>query len=161
MSNFLCSRKPWGFGSLTRVAKMNRIPDVIAKVVLYIIRSRNELLVFEHVDVDAGIQVPKGTIESDETPAHAAKRELFEETGLRANASLHALGTLTHYDELWHLYSMTANADAPNEWVHKVSGVGDDNGMQFRFFWLPLMPTPRLIGGQGKGLQFLESIGEE
>jgi 8-oxo-dGTP pyrophosphatase MutT (NUDIX family) len=133
---------------------------VIGKVLVYVIRAR-ELLVFGHVDVDAGIQVPKGTIESDETPPDAAKRELFEETGLRANTSLHAIGTLAHYDELWHFYSMSANADAPNVWLHKVSGVGDDNGMQFRFFWLPLTPTPRLIGGQGKGLQFLESIGEE
>jgi putative (di)nucleoside polyphosphate hydrolase len=131
----------------------------VVKVLVYVVRAR-ELLVFEHVDVDAGIQVPKGTIESDETPAHAAKRELFEEAGLRANASLRIIGTLTQPDELWHFFSMTADASASNEWLHQVSGVGDDNGMRFRFFWLPLAPAPELAGRQDKGLQFLESIGE-
>ena len=41
-----------------------------------------ELLVFEHVDVPAGVQVPAGTVEPGEDVRVAAIRELMEETGI-------------------------------------------------------------------------------
>lgn len=125
---------------------------------MYVVRFRNallELLVFEHVDVEAGMQVPKGTVEHDETLEHAAKRELFEETGLRANNTLRFIGTLERFGEQWNFFAMTTDTQTLNEWQHNVGGVGEDNGMRFRFFWLPLTPTPELAGKQSDGLQFL------
>ena len=41
-----------------------------------------ELLVFEHVGVPSGIQIPAGTVEPGEDVRHAALRELREETGV-------------------------------------------------------------------------------
>jgi 8-oxo-dGTP pyrophosphatase MutT (NUDIX family) len=41
-----------------------------------------ELLVFEHTDVPAGVQVPAGTVEPGEDVRAAALRELVEETGI-------------------------------------------------------------------------------
>ena len=46
------------------------------------ITHENRLLVFEHVNSDAGIQVPAGTVEADEAPELAVMREASEETGL-------------------------------------------------------------------------------
>jgi 8-oxo-dGTP pyrophosphatase MutT (NUDIX family) len=44
-----------------------------------------ELLVFEHVGIPAGVQVPAGTVEADEDVRDAALRELVEETGIVAD----------------------------------------------------------------------------
>ena len=41
-----------------------------------------ELLVFDHVGVPSGIQIPAGTVEPGEDVRHAALRELVEETGV-------------------------------------------------------------------------------
>ena len=58
--------------------------EIVQKVTAFIIRERNgikELLVFKHPT--AGIQIPAGTVEADENIETAAKRETYEETGLR------------------------------------------------------------------------------
>jgi 8-oxo-dGTP pyrophosphatase MutT (NUDIX family) len=44
-----------------------------------------ELLVFEHVGLPSGVQVPAGTVEAGEDVRAAAIRELVEETGIVAN----------------------------------------------------------------------------
>lgn len=57
--------------------------SVIEKVTLFITRespSGKQLLMFQHPN--AGIQLPAGTVEIDETPEQAAYREAYEETGL-------------------------------------------------------------------------------
>lgn len=43
-----------------------------------------ERLVFDHIDDDAGVQIPAGTVEQGKDIQVAAKRELMEETGVRA-----------------------------------------------------------------------------
>ncbi len=55
----------------------------VEKVSAFITQARNgvkELLVFKHPT--AGIQIPAGTVEKDEEPETAVKRETTEETGL-------------------------------------------------------------------------------
>jgi 8-oxo-dGTP pyrophosphatase MutT (NUDIX family) len=58
---------------------------MIEKVSAFILRSRNnepEILIFEHPR--AGLQIPAGTVELNESPEEALYREVFEETGLKA-----------------------------------------------------------------------------
>ncbi|UQN05035.1 NUDIX domain-containing protein [Deinococcus sp. QL22] len=51
--------------------------------VLCLVHGGQKLLVFDHADApDAGVQVPAGGLEMGETPAEAAVRELWEESGL-------------------------------------------------------------------------------
>jgi len=57
--------------------------QVIEKVTAFITRPSphgSELLLFQHPN--AGIQIPAGTVEANETPVDAASREAAEETGL-------------------------------------------------------------------------------
>ena len=66
---------------------------VIEKVTAFITRGegdRRELLLFEHPS--AGIQIPAGTVDRDETPEAAALREATEETGLAGLAIRQYLG---------------------------------------------------------------------
>lgn len=66
---------------------------MLGKVTAFILRTApagDELLLFKHPY--AGIQIPAGTIEPDETPEIAVRREAAEETGLTAFASVQALG---------------------------------------------------------------------
>ncbi|ODR81330.1 DNA mismatch repair protein MutT, partial [Haladaptatus sp. W1] len=66
------------------------------KAYAYITRSGaqfRQLLVFEHANKDAGVQVPKGTIEDGEDPREAVVREVREESGLTEFASIRPLST--------------------------------------------------------------------
>ena len=62
---------------------------IIEKVTAFIIRKSkdgNDLLLFEHPN--AGIQIPAGTVEDQETPEKAIIREVAEETGLTGSINL-------------------------------------------------------------------------
>lgn len=50
-------------------------------------------LVFEHVDSEAGIQVPAGPVKDGEAPEVAVMREAREETGLDGLRFVSELGT--------------------------------------------------------------------
>ena len=142
---------------------------MIAKVIAYITRQRNgiaELLVFEHVDVDAGVQVPKGTMEPNETLEAAVIREVREETGLTSFESMSHLGAMIQppfaggvESEEWCFFAMTVDGSTPDAWVHRVGGKGEDEGMRFRYYWLPL--EIELAGRQGNGLHLLSHIVHE
>lgn len=116
---------------------------VTKKVWAYIVRPRPddvELLVFDHMDEDAGVQIPAGTVEPDENVEIAVKRELLEESGLRINSFQRLAISELDWNGVniqAHLFAAWAPPGLANEWVHQVSGDGDDNGMRFRYYWLP------------------------
>lgn len=125
---------------------------MIKKVWAYIVRehaSEIELLVFEHVHVDAAIQIPGGTVEPNEDWQDAVQREVWEEAGVR----LEAFTLLGIFERLWegeplqaHLLAAWAPSHFQNEWVHQGTGNGEDANMQFRFYWLPRAEWQKVCG---------------
>lgn len=93
-----------------------------------------EVLAFSHPL--AGFQFVKGTIEKGETPSDAAKRELFEESGLVCLEPLELLGSVPMGLDLtpWHFY-VWHSTGLPDTWSHDTS---DDQGHNFAFFWHPI-----------------------
>ncbi len=138
-----------------------------AKVIAYITRQRGsetQLLVFEHVDFpEAGVQVPKGTVEPGEAIEHAARREVCEETGLTQLDGLCYIGAMIQpplavggESEEWNFFAMTVDGNVADEWIHHVGGKGEDEGMRFHYFWLPLNPSLELAGRLHDGFGFLK-----
>jgi 8-oxo-dGTP pyrophosphatase MutT (NUDIX family) len=100
--------------------------------------ATTEILVCEHPL--AGIQLVKGSIEANETPAAAAQRELLEEAGLVG----HIIADLGEWDaralgQVWSFQRCCVDRPARDEWVHRTA---DDGGHDFRLFWHPLDIDP-------------------
>ncbi len=123
----------------------------VDKVCAYITRNRDdshtrELLVFEGPEHD-GLQVPKGTIEDDETPREALHREVQEETGL---ATLQSPSHLV--SDVWtrrrsppkryrrHFFQATVDHHR-DEWTHVVTGDGEEVGLEFECMWVEVPPA--------------------
>jgi 8-oxo-dGTP diphosphatase len=141
------------------------MPTVMRKVVAYITWNER-LLVFSHPDFpEAGIQVPAGTIEPGESPAEAAMREAFEETGLPRLTLVAPLGegmrdvTPFGKDELHHRYffHLRCVETPPETWRHWEEFSSDGGArVAFDFFWAALPDdVPPLIAGHDAYLSAL------
>lgn len=106
------------------------VMQLIEKVTMFITRSTEhgvDLLLFEHPF--AGIQIPAGTVEHDETPEQAALREAHEESGLAALVQREYLGyTEDHFNGHHRLILEPAKAyarpDATSfDWAHFRKGL--------------------------------------
>ena len=140
------------------------------KVMAYVLRpcagsGGHELLVFAHRDQpEAGVQVPAGTVEPGEAIEAAARRELAEESGLRpeqvrlmtkvAEADEAAPGEAQHR----HVFAFEPASPLPDRWAHTVRGGGEDAGLVFECFWLPVTAGLKLAGGQER---YLHLVGRE
>jgi len=145
---------------------MNEIKSV-PKSLAYITHG-SELLVFKQPDFpEAGIQVPKGTIDDGETPFQTIEREIVEETGLTDTEFVQFLGD-THRDmsdfdksiiEHRHFFHFTLTGEKKNEWTHyELFDSDSKEPILFSFFWIPINNAPEiLIADHG---QFLHKIGE-
>ena len=139
---------------------------VVEKVVAYVTRD-NYLLVFRHVDFDAGIQVPAGTLEPGESPRDGVLRESQEETGLDGLVVRRFLGT-RDYDmscyglaELHRRYyfHLECTGDTPSIWRHFESHPSGcpSKRIEFELYWVRLPDqAPELAGFQGDLLGELE-----
>ncbi|MDX1689345.1 MAG: NUDIX domain-containing protein [Candidatus Promineifilaceae bacterium] len=120
----------------------------IQKAVAYI-TCREHLLVFRQPESpEAGIQVPAGTIEPDESPARAVLREAHEETGLDDLAIRTSLGTCDFQFErpsgqrervrrhYFHLECHTA--DVTRRWIHleQNPSEGLPDPIPFELYWV-------------------------
>lgn len=128
-----------------------RRKGLIHKALAYVVRdskSEKQLLVFEHPKTK-NIEVVRGTVDQGESSLQTAERELFEEAGLSLKAQRRLgfesifmksgpfrQGPLEH--QLYECFLFDGSRVEKNEWVHQVSGGGGDEGMKFRFFWIPL-----------------------
>lgn len=131
---------------------MDPVATVVPKACAYIIRDAEELLVFEGPDHE-GLQIPKGTVESDEHPREAVRREINEESGLRPPASPQRLAT-----DIWqrrasppryylrHFFHV-AVSESRDRWTHTVTGEGSERGLEYDFSWVELPPAEEFALG--------------
>lgn len=138
---------------------MNELPTRKNKVVAYI-TSGDQLLVFSQPNgVDAGIQVPAGTMELGETPDAAVLREAFEETGLTGLEIASFLGEREidarkygknelHQSYFFHL---RCTQPAPEQWEHEENHPHGSSTEQiiFALYWVNLGEAPELAAEQG------------
>ncbi|WP_172373253.1 NUDIX hydrolase [Sporosarcina jiandibaonis] len=137
------------------------------KVLAYITRGEEpdwEILVFQQKDnPDAGIQVPGGTIESDELIIDALYREIEEETGItRENLELKGKVIKNKYfpehkNKIYErtIFHLSYIGDNDKKWEHIVKGNGKDEGMTFCHRFVPIDQIPELAGNQDEAINFL------
>lgn len=115
----------------------------VQKACAYVTRGGSEMLVFEGPSHD-GLQIPKGTVESWETPREALYREVVEESGLATFGDVERLVT-----DVWtrresppkryvrHFYHVRVH-EPRDAWTHTVTGTGPERGAEFAFSWVDL-----------------------
>ncbi|GLW74730.1 hypothetical protein Kpho02_70270 [Kitasatospora phosalacinea] len=128
------------------------------KVLVYIVRD-GKLLVFRHTDYsyeEVGIQVPAGSIRTDETPEAAALGEAREETGLAGLKIVRKLGETT-YDlspyrfeiQHRHVFHLEPTEPTPQRWMSQENHDGEQDPTRLECFWMPLATAHILQSGQG------------
>ena len=132
----------------------------IHRAVAYITHG-DRLLVFRHVQsVEAGIQVPGGSIEDDETPREAVLREAYEETGLEGLQVQAYLGQndldLARYGKQGivreFFFHLTFDGNTPERWVHNELDPSDGTPfpIPFELYWVRFPDeVPKLVADQG------------
>lgn len=126
----------------------------VRKAVAVVLRpgaTGHEVLVFRHPD--AGVQLPKGTVEPQEMIEAAVLRELEEESGLDLRTQPEFIGTWQRtvgggpkedgpleINE-WHIGILRTDADLPDHWHHQAHGSPAEDGLIFKFFWIPVDET--------------------
>ena len=135
---------------------------MVQKVYAYITRvidGSKELLVFKHSVSEAGIQVPKGTVELGETPEMAVVRETIEETGVRNIASVKEIAKdiSTSFDgQMVHrVFFEVCIFHDKDCWTHNPTGGGGEDGIQFYFFWIKGIHDVELVRGHA---DYLETV---
>lgn len=131
----------------------------VQKVVCYVTHDHH-LLVFTHDTVPievAGVQVPAGTIAANESPEHAAVRELYEETGRRGRI-VRKLG-VARYDlrpardeiAVRHFFHVTLPSGDPRErWKAGEPDVpAGHEPISWTCWWLPITDAHVLAAGFG------------
>ncbi|MFJ7755772.1 NUDIX hydrolase [Peribacillus muralis] len=134
----------------------------IKKAYGYVTRIKNgktQVLVFRHPIREAGIQIPKGTVEHHENTYEAVIREIKEETGLESFQVEELIA-----EDFWenadgaihHRYFYRIRvSDVPDQWDHQPTGGGDEAGLTFHFFWISSEHKVQLIKGHGDYLSVL------
>lgn len=113
--------------------------DKVCPVVLRRKGESTEVLAFRHPF--AGFQLVKGTVEEDEEFIATASRELAEEAGIEALASIEFKGSWdpNHKEQIWHFFLCSPADTLPEEWTFFTK---DDGGLDFHFFWFNIEKTP-------------------
>lgn len=131
-------------------------PDCYQRAAAYVTDPSGRLLVFDHVDVDAGTQVPAGGIHDGESAEDAVLRELAEESGLTTAVLVRKLGEAWGRSEpgnvpagleehIQHAFHLRLDHPADERWEwHEKSG-GDVTEHRFAFRWAPLEESERVL----------------
>jgi 8-oxo-dGTP diphosphatase len=132
------------------------------KVLTYITCGKRLLVFTQPESPEAGIQVPGGSVEEDESIEVAALREATEETGLAGLRLGRFLGDvhhdLAHYgkDEMHHrhFFHVWCDEEPPATWRHYEFTASDRPAghppIPFDFYWIDLTDgLPTLIDDMG------------
>lgn len=125
------------------------------KALIYATNKRG-LLIFSEPDFpEVPPQVPGGTIDHNEEPVDAARREFAEETGLPAPTDLTFLKHDEHPFERdrqphqvnRYYYHAAMPDDLPETWDHYEKYAHDGaKPILFRFSWVSLEQAPKILG---------------
>lgn len=132
-------------------------PDCYQRAVAFVTDPSGRLLVFEHVDVDAGTQVPGGGIHAGESAEAAVLRELAEESGIGSAVVVRKLGEAWHRAETgtvpagleeqvqhaFHLALPGPPRDERWEWAERSGGDVVEHGFAFR--WISLVEAAQVL----------------
>ena len=135
----------------------DRHPDCYQRAAAYVTEPSGRLLVFDHLDTDAGTQVPAGGIHVGESASEAVIRELAEEAGLETAVIVRKLGEAWHRSEpgnvppgleeqvhhAFHLELVEPPAHERWEWEER-SG-GDVVEHRFALRWTSLEEAERVL----------------
>jgi 8-oxo-dGTP pyrophosphatase MutT (NUDIX family) len=128
----------------------------IRKAYGYVTRSKGkkiQVLVFQHPIIEAGIQIPKGTVKPSEDTYCAVIREIEEETGLK-NFNVEEKIAEDYWendDGAIHnrfFYKITVS-NVPDEWDYQPTGGEEEEGLTFHFFWISSKDEVELVRGHG------------
>jgi 8-oxo-dGTP pyrophosphatase MutT (NUDIX family) len=130
------------------------VGEHVRKAFAYAVRrSRRgcDLLAFRSLDEPAGFEVPKGALERGETFEAAARRELFEESGLDAAVAFE-LGSTLWENEEQRFFLFWLPDDVPDRFCHPVTGGDGDAGSRydFEFLHVDAQLAARLVQGSGQ-----------
>ena len=132
-------------------------PDCYQRAVAYVTDPAGQLLVFDHLDADAGTQVPGGGIHDGESPEDAVRRELAEESGLHSPVIVRKLGEAWNRSEAGNVppgleeqvqHAFHLRHEEPSrvdrwEWAER-SG-GDVVEQRFAFRWISLDEAEQVL----------------
>ena len=132
------------------------------KVLAYIFRENNnqkEILVFDHKEnLEVSPQVICGSVDGNETEEDAILREIFEESGLSLKNPF-KLGGFDYFrkdieeKQIRNVYCFNID-DSKDNWTHAVSSGEEDKGLEFNFYWLPvLVAKSKLVADMGSYLK--------
>jgi 8-oxo-dGTP pyrophosphatase MutT (NUDIX family) len=132
-------------------------PDCYQRAIAFVTDPDERLLVFEHLDVDAGIQVPGGGIHEDETARDAVLRELAEESGVDPAVVVRKLGEAWNRlepgnvpqgleEQIQHAFHLRLDETEPREqWEWEERSGRDVVGHRFALRWIPLDEAERIL----------------
>lgn len=132
-------------------------PICYQRVAAFVTDPDGRLLIFDHIDVNAGTQVPAGGIQDDESAEEAVLRELAEESGIESAVVVRKLGEAwgrsepgnvpagleEHIQHVFHLRMEQRPLAERWEW-HEKSG-GNVLEHRFVFRWASLDDAARAL----------------
>jgi 8-oxo-dGTP pyrophosphatase MutT (NUDIX family) len=121
--------------------------------------GKTQVLVFQHPITEAGIQIPKGTVNTEEDTYNAVIREIKEETGLK-NFEVENLIAEDYWENddgaIHNRFFYKINvSNVPDEWDYEPTGGGDEEGLTFHYFWISSKDEVELIRGHGDYLNLI------